>query len=102
VRRVVVGLLAVRVTSAVQRPRALLRRERLLRTLDDRTRMGRVAMVVPRAHALDVDDLGAEVREQAWRPRPAGLPREIQDAKPAEDAGRQVLHRITPAAASAT
>src|SRR4030095_4852819 len=83
-------------------PRPLPRRELLLRTLDDRTRVGRVAVIVPGPDALDVDDFGAEMREQARRPRPDGLPREVEDADSAEDAGRHGVHRITPAAASAS
>src|SRR4029453_8577261 len=102
VRRVVVRLLAVGVTAAVQRPRPLLRRELLLRTLDDRTRVGRVAVIVPGPDALDVDDFGAEMREQARRPRPDGLPREGEGADSAEDAGGHGVHRIPPAAASAS
>src|SRR5262249_37817045 len=102
VRSRVVRLLAVRVTAAVQRPASLTRRELLLRALDDRTRMARVAVIVPGSHALDVDDLGAEVRQESRRPGPDGLPAEIQDADPAEDVRRQRFHRITPAAASAS
>src|SRR5262245_10963198 len=89
VRGVVVGLLAVGVAAAVQRPRPLLRRERLLRATDDRTRVRRVAMIIPGPDALDVDDLGAEVREQPRCPWPDGLPREIEDAYSVEDASRE-------------
>jgi hypothetical protein len=46
-------------------------------------------MIIPGPDALDVDDLGAKVREQPRRPRPDGLPREIEDAHSAEDAFRE-------------
>src|SRR6185295_14464761 len=104
VRRRVVGLLAVGVPPAVQG--ALPGRELLLlRALDDWARVSRVAVIVPRSHALDVNDLRAEVGEQARRPWPHGLPREIEDTDAAENAlgqGRRGAHRMTPAAASAS
>src|SRR5262245_37234523 len=89
VRSVVVRLLAVGLAAAVQRPRPLLRRELLLRATDDRTGVVRVSMIIPGPDALDVDDLGAEVREQPRCPRPDGLPREIENAYSVEDAFRE-------------
>src|SRR5262245_21256980 len=47
VRRGVIGRLAVGVTAAVQRTTALAGCELLLRALDDRARVSRVAVVVP-------------------------------------------------------